>query len=265
MCGIFCSLGQASLKDLPPGIRERLQDRGPDSFQDLKTTIWERECSHPHINRPTWFLTFAASVLSLRGEHLFAQPVTDSNWGYILCWNGEAWRLAGQPIMDNDTHIIFKHLVQAAACHDPELHRHPDLFGGCTRGCHDASLHRIRDAIEEISGPFALVFFDRPHRRIFFARDVLGRRSLLYGLTPNGTFNLASVSGSDFSTTWIEVEADGLYLADLTGSLDQDQPDAPGTSDQGLVGPPIPIYRYPWIRPNPNLDPDGLPSLVSPS
>ncbi|KAI9883221.1 MAG: ssDNA endonuclease and repair protein rad10 [Watsoniomyces obsoletus] len=263
MCGIFCSVGQVAPQDLPPGIQKRLQDRGPDSFRQLPIRIPEADHATLHCEPSKCFLTFAASVLSLRGEALFAQPVADSKLAHILCWNGEAWRIAGQPVVGNDTHVVFKHLVQAASCRDSELHGPSDPSGNCIRDCHDASLKRILNAVGGISGPYAFVFFDRAHQRILFARDILGRRSLLYGLTPDGGVNLASISGSDPSTAWTEVEADGLYVADLAGPLDQDRYNSPGVFGYSLAGSPVPIYRYPWIRPGPNPGPNERLSLPS--
>lgn len=73
----------------------------------------------------------------------------------------------------------------------------------------------LKDAFESIAGPYALVYFDATAGRVWFGRDVLGRRSLLYKRYGKGWeagFMVASVGDGD---GWEEVEADGLRFLDL--------------------------------------------------
>ncbi|KAJ2902269.1 Vacuolar protein sorting-associated protein 9a [Zalerion maritima] len=193
MCGILFSLSKTSSFSLSPEHRNRLSARGPDHLGQVEQTIDRANATQLH-------LSVASTVLALRGDHLVKQPLTDTASGSLLCWNGEAWKWAGQPISQNDGEVIFSHLLQAASCQSPD---------------HDAILACLR----AIEGPFAFVFFYKPSQTVYYGRDRLGRRSLLIGSSLD---SLVICSIADYHPgdegKWEEVEADGIYSFDLSSS-----------------------------------------------
>lgn len=124
---------------------------------------------------------------------------------YTLCWNGEAWSIGGEPTSGNDTKAIHRLLVSAlepcGIIKDPT-----------------ESASRIAKALSSVAGPYAFVFFDQTHGRLYFGRDFLGRRSLLKCVTDTGDLIISSVSDGDPAAGWAEIEADGVYCVDLRTS-----------------------------------------------
>jgi asparagine synthetase B (glutamine-hydrolysing) len=147
-----------------------------------------------HVEPGAQTLTFTSTVLALRGDHVTAQPFHNSHTGSVLCWNGEAWRIAGREVDGNDGEAIFSLLGEASASGTAL-----DAKGG------------ILDVLRSIEGPFAFAYFDKPSQTLFFGRDRLGRRSLVfYQDEMSGTFILSSISES-CDPAWKEVELDGIY------------------------------------------------------
>ncbi|KAL4875833.1 asparagine synthase-domain-containing protein [Aspergillus karnatakaensis] len=202
MCGIFFSL-TAAQKPVLPGeeTSQLLNNRGPDGVQHIVT---EQNVGQEGSSR-LW-LSFVSTVLSMRGDHIVCQPLTDTHrTGSILAWNGDAWKIAGQPIPEkNDTEIVFNHLLQATT---------KDWPSGDYSNVPD-STRRVAEVIRKISGPFAFVFYDAVNSKLYFGRDCLGRRSLLCGLDETGNFKICSLCDGS-SSIFQEVEADGIYMLDL--------------------------------------------------
>ncbi len=124
-----------------------LRRRGPDS------------CQEQHLTTEYGALDLFGSVLSMRGA-LTAQPITDQH-GNCLLWNGELFGLREEHSADvsdpgvSDTQLVLDWL--AVTC--------------------DAD-HVMR-VLARIEGPYALIYYHRATQRLYFARDPLGRRSLL--------------------------------------------------------------------------------------
>jgi hypothetical protein len=117
----------------------------------------------------------------------------------VLCWNGEAWNIRGQRVQGNDGEAVLALLIGASR--------------GEPNGRQSSAELAVFDALREIEGPFAFVFYDKPAQRLFYGRDRLGRRSLL--LRPGSPLLLSSVAETP-SPDWAEVEADGFYSIDLS-------------------------------------------------
>ena len=118
----------------------------------------------------------------------------------FICWNGEAWTLAGRLIQGNDTEHIYRVLSHVSSLHissDPQHHA-----------------RAISGALASFAGPYAFAYFDASTKRIFFGRDLLGRRSLLLRRTEDDDLLVCSVS-DETSEQWEEIEADGIYYVDL--------------------------------------------------
>ena len=201
MCGIYCSLSQ-SQHILPSATElELLQKRGPDACNTVRRVV-------PAQDGVTYrYLTFCSTVLSLRGNHVVPQPCEDPFSTSLLCWNGEAWRYDGKDVLGNDAQFIFDLLLESATGTSSGVD--PATLAS------DASMNRVLSVFSKISGPFAFVFYDGRSQRIFYGRDVLGRRTLLTTTASDGSIIISSVCGDSTNTTWGEVEADGIYIFDI--------------------------------------------------
>jgi asparagine synthetase B (glutamine-hydrolysing) len=179
-----------------------LQRRGPDVS---KTTARE------HGN-----LQLSGSVLHMRGSThgAIAQPLEAD--GDALLWNGELFRCERVHVAPgvNDSRIVFEAVRAAAA----------------------QSVDAVVELLSSFQGPWAIVFYHAVSRRLLFARDPLGRRSLLLGLSDD-SFQLASVSQGD--ATWTELAPRGLYALDLSAADDV-----------------VPLRLLPWPDSASDVDPN---------
>jgi glutamine phosphoribosylpyrophosphate amidotransferase len=194
MCGIFFSLSRDGYIAANTNTKQLLQNRGPDSTGQLQTVI-EAHSADAEQTSTKVFATFLSTVLALRGNDVIEQPLRDDATGSVLCWNGEAWSIAGDVVNGNDSQLVFAKLLEA--CVD------------------EASTRNVIDLLSCIRGPYALVFYDARNERIYYGRDCLGRRSLLRKSTSDSTLVLSSVCDNASGEAWSEVEADGIYLVDL--------------------------------------------------
>lgn len=198
MCGIHFSITKDGFPIPKPNI-ELLSKRGPDSLKTLHETITlppsikDNEYQKYHVK-------ITSSVLSLRGATLTEQPIRDEARKLYLCWNGEAWKFKDQPIDGNDGLRLFENLVEASA-----------TVSALTEKA-------VINVLANVNGPFAFVFADLQAGKVFFGRDCLGRRSLLSrnSIDQDGSFVISSISDGDISHDWLEVEADGFYILDLS-------------------------------------------------
>ncbi|KAL4791302.1 asparagine synthase-domain-containing protein [Aspergillus venezuelensis] len=237
MCGIFFSLTAAENPvHLDGDLHYLLTKRGPD---EASYSIGVRGASlnlFNHEGDGRIWLSFASTVLSMRGDDIVRQPLTDTGrTGSIFAWNGDAWKIDGQAIPErNDTQIVFTHLLHAIT---------QDYLSGDYTGVPNAA-QKVADAISKITGPFAFVFYDAVNFKLYFGRDCLGRRSLLWGLDDAGNFTLCSLSDGSSPSNFQEVEADGIYMVEFQ--------DAPNVDLESLlVAGPLRfdtknITRIPW-------------------
>jgi len=85
----------------------------------------------------------------------------------------------------------------------------------------DWSDSQVLDVLQRIEGPYSIVFWQASTCRLWFARDCLGRRSLLWHkpTDEDDSFYLSSVSSSpnvtENGTFWEEVPADGVYCVHI--------------------------------------------------
>ncbi|KAL2865510.1 asparagine synthetase domain-containing protein [Aspergillus lucknowensis] len=238
MCGIFFSLTPAENPVLlDKNLRYLLTKRGPDEGSYSIGVRGARLNLFNHEGSGRIWLSFASTVLSMRGDDIVRQPLTDSGkTGSILAWNGDAWKIAGQPFPErNDTEIVFNHLLQATTRDylSEDYNEVPD------------STQRVTEAISKITGPFAFVFYDAVNFKLYFGRDCLGRRSLLWGLDEAGNLKICSLcDGVSSSSYFQEVEADGVYMVefedDQDAALEPTRAIAPLRFDAGN------IKRVPW-------------------
>ena len=100
-------------------------------------------------------LDMFGSVLHIQGSTLCPQPLVAPGTGSALLWNGEFLNHA--PSDDSDTALVLNMLE---------------------------STDDVVSVLGGIQGPFAFVYFDRVKGELWFGKDELGRRSLLFGTNP---------------------------------------------------------------------------------
>lgn len=177
-----------------------------DAYARPAVTSSPGQCNHVD-------LTFHSTVLSLRGSALFRQPVSRSDRGNILCWNGEAWRIGDESLEygESDTEVIFELLQKAST----------DLGSRINERAKQEADKRdeIVNPLMTIEGPFAFVYYNAPADQLYFGRDCIGRRSLIYksDFDSSGALRFMLSSVGDGSSGWEEVPADGIYVLDLKG------------------------------------------------
>ncbi|KAF4962694.1 hypothetical protein FSARC_9255 [Fusarium sarcochroum] len=186
MCGIHATISSSPDQNISSELERCLANRGPDHTGTVKTQL--------NVGGHDLFLTFTSTVLSLRGDHVAKQPLVDPKTGSVLCWNGEAWGIRGEPVQGNDGEAILALLAEASRDSGDE----------------------ILNVLRAIEGPFAFIYLDKPAKRLYYGRDRLGRRSLL---VKDGLPLVLSSIAEMPADGWTEVEADGCYTLDLsTGS-----------------------------------------------
>jgi asparagine synthetase B (glutamine-hydrolysing) len=197
MCGIFFSLSRNAYVAPDLETERLLRNRGPDSIGTHQVRI---PCNTGREKDDGLHATFVSTVLALRGTSVVEQPLRDDASGSVLCWNGEAWAIAGNDITGNDSQHVFASLLASSSSHVASERR--------------ASVERVASAVSAIRGPYALVYYDARNGYLYYARDCLGRRSLLRASTSTDSLILSSVCNSS-GGEWAEAEADGLYVIDL--------------------------------------------------
>ncbi|KAJ7275298.1 asparagine synthase-domain-containing protein [Mycena haematopus] len=186
MCGIFFCARYAQEDCALLSERLKLVNgaRGPDSQDARRVSLTGSD--------DTLVLDLFASELRLRGRHPVVQPHEQD--GNIFCWNGEIFDGMDIGREDNDGVKLFHTLCTLDA-----VEQVANLFGS-------------------IEGPYAFVYYHALSQRVFFARDPLGRRSLLVHKpsTRNAYFLLASVSvGPDPSHEFEELPTEFIYSLEL--------------------------------------------------
>ncbi|KAI1363950.1 asparagine synthase-domain-containing protein [Xylaria arbuscula] len=192
MCGIHATITATKDSGLSSELRQSLVNRGPDHFGQAER---ELPCADPDRQL---HLYFTSTVLALRGDHVAKQPLEDNApTGSVLCWNGEAWRIDGQPVEGNDGEAVFSMLQSSGSTFHQDREAH------------------VLDVLRRIEGPFAFVYYDSASRRVYFGRDRLGRRSLLIKVSENQNSITLSSIASVPTTGWEEVSSDGIRSIDL--------------------------------------------------
>lgn len=227
MCGIYCSVSRHGQNTPSTALKKQLQARGPDASRTIliKTT--------PEDNAP-YFLTLFSTVLSLRGSVPTEQPFQRIGSKSSLCWNGEAWSIRNQRPTGNDTSAVYEllHSTLVKTLGNGEVARVSTLD----------SARAVAIAMSLIAGPYAFVYYDQSSSRLFFGRDFLGRRSLLWRAHQDGSVAFSSISDRCEDALWTEVEADGIYCIDL----DQETPPAQEHADQGIMLGSLHVIKVPY-------------------
>ncbi|KAI9685981.1 MAG: hypothetical protein M1822_003964 [Bathelium mastoideum] len=197
MCGIYFSIHGSDYLWPDGNLHKLLYARGPDNQSLLTLSGPPAE----HKNHEFPFVSALSTVLSLRGDRLVSQPLQDEDAGLVFCWNGEAWKIDDSPISGNDALVIFQLLVAA-------------LTQNAVSSVESRQVVTTQ-VLFSVVGPFSFVLYDKVINRVYYGRDHLGRRSLLQSGSSNG-FVLCSLTAPGDDQAWSEVEADGIYIVDLS-------------------------------------------------
>ncbi|KAF2211445.1 hypothetical protein CERZMDRAFT_112547 [Cercospora zeae-maydis SCOH1-5] len=224
MCGIFCSLARDGHALPSAAIKTSLTARGPDASNTLLTEAGDSS------DKARIYLTLFSTVLSLRGNVITDQPLRTAESRAVLCWNGEAWSIRGKVLCDNDTFAVHQLLCAG-------LGQVRDFNSGTVEATR-ASLSAIARSLAQVAGPYAFMFYDEKTSRLYFGRDFLGRRSLLWKVDQHGRLLFSSVGDSSLHGAWAEVEADGVYCINLS-LLSASQPDLAGCQTWG----DLPVFK----------------------
>lgn len=176
----------------------------------------------------SYWISLMSTVLSLRGGHVTAQPFVDASSNSALCWNGEAWKIGLDTVSGNDGQAVFDLLIKASADHVSA----------------SDSTAAVLHALRSISGPFAFVYLDTYHNQLYFGRDRLGRRSLLYKSDEDAELQLSSISDAT-SGSWLEVEVDAVCRLPLDGIIPSPEQHDKSTHELLHTDPAI-IHRHMW-------------------
>ncbi|KAJ7071278.1 asparagine synthase-domain-containing protein [Mycena amicta] len=230
MCGIFFNLRHAQLDcaALCEALERVNGTRGPDSQSTKRSSL------------SGVILDFFASELRLRGSAPVVQPHEQD--GHVLCWNGEVFEGMEIGEDENDGVKLFERL-----CATDTVEQLSDLFGS-------------------VEGPYAFVYYNSTTRQLFFARDPLGRRSLLIHKPSleNPYFLLASSSiGRDSRYDFQELGTEQIYCLEVGKLVDSNNlVDAFDSCLTGFGrGANTPYSQPPQICTA--LPPDNLPLLSS--
>ncbi|KAJ1728653.1 hypothetical protein LPJ61_003922, partial [Coemansia biformis] len=154
------------------------------------------------VSLPGVDLHIGAHVLHLRGKQPQPQPLVAEDSGDVLCWNGEVFVGIDIDSATNDGARLLAELQQEKS---------------------RAGTDHVLRVFRRIEGPYAFVYLDRAQRKLWYARDYLGRRSLLTRAGSPGMLFISSVAedrcdGKEPSQGWAEVPAQSIYCLDLSGA-----------------------------------------------
>ncbi|KAG2770416.1 hypothetical protein JG687_00016115 [Phytophthora cactorum] len=175
-------------------LQRRLCQRGPDHYQRV---IRRATAESNEDDVPSGFaMAMHSAVLHLRGDKPVPQPVVDSD-DNVLCWNGEVFGMDGDGdeekkklIQDSDT-VLLSEKLQFAGEKLTEM-----TMEGAQRS------DPVVDVLRSVQGPFAVTWLHEKTKRVYFAHDRFGRRSLLYrrwgGDSEGGI--VASLAGTEITS-----------------------------------------------------------------
>ncbi|KAJ8931685.1 hypothetical protein NQ314_015369 [Rhamnusium bicolor] len=180
MCGIICIVSHihdtsVDLLNKFHIFKKYISNRGPD-YLGIRSHSLE-----------TCNLLFAASVLWLQGKSMAEQPFEDDK--SVFVYNGDIFGGIPDNLReeDGDTKLLFK-MIQNS--------------------------NNIPIVLSKIQGPYAFIYFDKIELKLYFGRDIFGRRSLLIGKN-HDELVLTSVAKRSLEYEFIELPSIGTFCLDL--------------------------------------------------
>ena len=211
----------AILRGRWPSVLDNIHRRGPDCVNTVQHDFSASTASSSSVE--PWLLSLTASVLSLRGDGVTAQPLTSSDGRLVLAWNGQIFdwddlqpdsnRASSSRLRldsgENDAIILFDRIQQLLEEHNNEARD-------------DSCAAALSIALSQVEGPYSFVLLDRAQSKMYFGRDPLGRRSLLlYQAPQHSSIAIVSVASESLSSqlqsnaSLIEVNCSSLWTIDL--------------------------------------------------
>ncbi|CAG8466385.1 6458_t:CDS:10 [Ambispora leptoticha] len=193
---------------------EQNKKRGPDAqnyYREILTSSNDNAVKESERND---YLEFYGATLHLRGQNLVHQPVRDND--RVLLWNGEIFDGIEVSKNENDTEKLF----EALKVYDQAVTNVNDM----KNNSESDGLNSILQTFAKIEGPFSFVYWEGSRRKLWFGRDCLGRRSLLWHLptSESDRFILTSVGVNnkrkkidDPILNFEEVPATGFFCLNL--------------------------------------------------
>lgn len=116
-----------------------------------------------------------------------------------------------QPLQDENSLFIYNGDVFGGELSDQSCIEMGDtvLFWGKLKDNHD-----ISRTLSNIQGPYAFIYLDKLKNKLYFGRDIYGRRSLLIGINKTGVI-LTSVAKRNTDFNFIELPSIGTFSIDL--------------------------------------------------
>uniref|UniRef100_J3NEE3 Glutamine amidotransferase type-2 domain-containing protein n=1 Tax=Oryza brachyantha TaxID=4533 RepID=J3NEE3_ORYBR len=187
-------------------LKEALQRRGPDSLGCERLRVHEDGtilgidgCNFgvgDGGDMGDTELCFIGATLQLRGAGPVSQPMVAQS-GSILVYNGEIY--GGIHVADdqNDTLSLLSSLESCCSCDCHAFVRDE----ACP--CCGSVGKSVPEILSTIKGPWALIYWQKDSKTIWFGRDAFGRRSLLvhWPTHDDSRFILSSVSPPSFASS----------------------------------------------------------------
>ncbi|XP_058459210.1 asparagine synthetase domain-containing protein CG17486 isoform X2 [Malaya genurostris] len=181
MCGIFCFISQTSSITLG------------EKLEQCKCLLNNRGPNKAVRSDYGSRVLLLGTVLWQQGSKLCAQPVENDRFSFLF--NGDLFVERGNSTVA-DTRWMFEKLTESI------------------------ETNTFHNLITQLKGPFSLILLDRMTERVYFARDSLGRNSLLMCSTDDGLI-ISSVIGEGFPFQTIEIPPKGIYYVNYRKSLTQ--------------------------------------------
>lgn len=175
-------------------ISNAISPRGPNGTTCITVVQHDNENSNQSSTTIAGdvYISFQASLLALRGTSPVFQPVTDERQN-TLAWNGQLYDCNEH----NDTLYLLNKLSDTVCEQD---------------------VYRV---LSELKGPFSFVYFNTAQQKLYFGRDVLGRRSLLYIYNEQTKMMALSSVACDLvpafpNYDWRSISTFGIFCYDLS-------------------------------------------------
>ncbi|KAI6005188.1 asparagine synthase-domain-containing protein [Pisolithus orientalis] len=248
MCGIYCSIAATGhhvdaevFQALSQPLKSANGARGPDAQTSytFRLPALRRNPSEGQARGTELQIEFFASELLLRGHTAVVQP--HQKEGDVFCWNGEVFEGLDIGPEENDGAKLFARLRL------------------------DCTVDSVPGLLGNIEGPYAFVFYHSSSEKLYFARDPLGRRSLLLH-RPSPSFPyllLSSVSaGNHPAYQFEELSTESILCLDV-GRMRQSNDVVKGFDGSLSIIPRRALAaKFAEIsRVNTALPPKNLPSL----
>lgn len=109
--------------------------------------------------------------------------------GYVLWQQGS--KLCTQPHSFKDTILLLNGDIYSHR--DDTDQSDTDWLAENLSSCQSES--DLLKFLQELEGPYSIIFYDRINRNLYFVRDSLGRHTLLLGVDGNNGYHFSSVFG----------------------------------------------------------------------